>query len=771
MSRTLAFFSSGYLFESDGTAAGTMLVQDVGYPSNITAIGDGGVVFTTELDSDLEAGLFVTDGTANGTVLLNGSFSPFQEAAHFSTANATSLTDFTPLGDGKVLFAGGGGTPSGGTQLWITDGTFAGTTPLVDFGNTYDVNVTYVTPLGNGAAVFDVGGAGATLPGLWATDGTSAGTIRLTAAALTPEAVLDGAAITVAADGNGGTLLGVTDGTLAGTTTIYDFPAGGGVGNSGGVSDFTAIGSSKVLFDASDGQAGEELWVTDGTAAGTVKLAQEAVSAADPTGLDPYDLTRLSGGEVAFLASDGGTGTELWVSDGTAAGTTPITDIDPGASTSVVGGFTPFGAGKALFHVENYTTDTDTLWVTDGTSAGTTPLQTLQGVDGLPPAVSAAALPDGDVLYDVLDGVADTDIWVSDGTAAGTILIAALPQDQTFSAADFSVLPDGRALFSLTGARNEETLWSTDGTAAGTGPLGDLSIDGTVAIATVASSAPAVGGSLSAEAEAALGATLAALAPAGTALNVVEVTGNTASTPVAGDLNAFVVSGAYHNTNLALPAGFPVGYLLDADTGLTDANGGSLLVAIGADDTLQGAAADTLIGGNGNGTLIAGGGAETFFGGSVANFFDLAASFAVANTFGTDTIVGSTASDTVNAAGAPLFFGGSGTTLFNALGSTATLVGGGAETVSAGGANVLLFSGAGGVDFVAGSGASTVVGGAGGNTLTGGAGGTLFFGRLDRRADRHRRRQRHAVFYRHVGRQRCGLGRGRFHHHRVWRQR
>ena len=49
------------------------------------------------------------------------------------------------------------------------------------------------------------------------------------------------------------------------------------------------------------------------------------------SGSVPIDLTNVNG-TLYFAANDGAHGEELWKSDGTAAGTVMVKDIDPGAT-------------------------------------------------------------------------------------------------------------------------------------------------------------------------------------------------------------------------------------------------------------------------------------------------------------------------------------------------------------------------------------------------------------------------------------------------------
>jgi ELWxxDGT repeat protein len=79
-------------------------------------------------------------------------------------------------------------------------------------------------------------------------------------------------------------------------------------------SQMVVIGT-ETYFAANDGTHGTELWKTDGTAAGTVMVADVNPGSG---GSNPGNLTNL-GGKLYFTANDGTHGTELWTSDGTAA--------------------------------------------------------------------------------------------------------------------------------------------------------------------------------------------------------------------------------------------------------------------------------------------------------------------------------------------------------------------------------------------------------------------------------------------------------------------
>jgi ELWxxDGT repeat protein len=124
-----------------------------------------------------------------------------------------------------------------------------------------------------------------------------------------------------------------------------------------------------VLFWPNDGTTGQELWSSDGTAAGTVLVKDINPGpghASDLLPLFPVD------GAVFFSADDGSTGNELWKSDGTTKGTVLIKDITPGSAGSHPWGLANV-SGTLFFTADDGTTGRE-LWKSDGTAAGTSRL-------------------------------------------------------------------------------------------------------------------------------------------------------------------------------------------------------------------------------------------------------------------------------------------------------------------------------------------------------------------------------------------------------------
>ena len=227
---------------------------------------------------------------------------------------------------------------------------------------------------------------------------------------------LDSLLIFVADDGVSGREVWKSDGTPAGTTLVKDINPGAGhsisIQNS-----FPGFGALKntLLFAASDGIIGTELWKTDGTAAGT-NLVKDINPGADNS--FPRDLT-FFGGALYFAADDGTSGRELWKSDGTAAGTMRIKDINPGAGDSSPRDFKSVN-GTLYFRADDGVAGEE-LWKTDGTAAGTV---LVKDINPTGDSVPRRFIDHGGLLYfEADDGASGDELWTSDGTEAGTVQV------------------------------------------------------------------------------------------------------------------------------------------------------------------------------------------------------------------------------------------------------------------------------------------------------------------------------------------------------------
>ncbi len=231
---------------------------------------------------------------------------------------------------------------------------------------------------------------------------------------------------------------------------------------------FVDVGGT-TFFAADDGATGTELWKTDGTAAGTV-LVKDIF--AGTSGAGPTLLTNVSG-TLFFSATDGIDGREVWRSDGTAAGTFLVEDINPGAPDSAPGFLVNMNG--SLFFAANDGANGAELWKSDGTAAGTVlVLDIATGtLDSAPGPLSNL---NGTLVFSAIDAINGREVWKSDGTAAGTVLlkdinpgsVGSLPAVLPATAAGGSAIVGGIGFFQANDGTNGYELWKTDGTAAGT---------------------------------------------------------------------------------------------------------------------------------------------------------------------------------------------------------------------------------------------------------------------------------------------------------------
>jgi len=221
-----------------------------------------------------------------------------------------------------------------------------------------------------------------------------------------------------AIDGVTGFELWVTDGTAQGTHLVKDIIPGSGTASYPRA--LTAVGS-RLFFQVDDGVNGTELWVSDGTSPGTY-----LVKDINPTG-DSEPSDRLGNGEpmtawngrAIFAAEDGVHGRELWVSDGTLAGTFIVRDIRPGSPDGDPWFLTDVGA-FFLFSA-NATGVGRELWRSDGTTATTVLLRDIwPGGNGFPYLLVNV---NGTVFFKADDAPSNDELWKSDGTVSGTVKV------------------------------------------------------------------------------------------------------------------------------------------------------------------------------------------------------------------------------------------------------------------------------------------------------------------------------------------------------------
>lgn len=163
------------------------------------------------------------------------------------------------------------------------------------------------------------------------------------------------------------------------------------------------LAGSFSIFLADDGME-TSVWRTNGTGAGTVLLTRIAAAHAFN---DPVEVV-TGNGLVYFVGPDLGSGKELWVSDGTAAGTLPIGNGGRSPMSLAVDAAT----GRVWFSATDATNGRE-LWRSDGTLASTVRVTQLRpgSANGLPAATKRIApLPSG-VFFAGESNTSGMEVW------------------------------------------------------------------------------------------------------------------------------------------------------------------------------------------------------------------------------------------------------------------------------------------------------------------------------------------------------------------------
>ncbi len=485
------------LWASDGTLAGTYMVKDIHPGSEGSAIGPmvvmGGAAYFTANDGIHGLELWRTDGTADGTTLVRDIMPGLGEGSDPSNA--------TPA-DHWLYFTAS--APGVGAELWRTDGTAAGTTLVRDIvPGVGGIAVTSIRPVGDSAVVMLNDQVHGMEP--WFTDGTSYGTYLLndiytgtsgsyTYVSASAAPLVNGQRYFVASGG-----VWVTDGTPAGSrcfVSMADLTAAQSIyslyggqdglfiiassqltgwglyyaaydgsapqlmhqfwGNSPSSDSDVAVNSNELFFPASD-DYGRELWRSDGTAAGTFRVLD-----INPAGDSAPNHLSVVGGKVFFSASDNRSGMELWSSDGTAGGTARIADINTTSKGSTFGASTAHANGKLFLQ---QTAPVSALWATDGTDAGT--VAVLTWAQASLPANNVLVSSGGRVFFSAA-GASTTDLWASDGTVAGTCCVSSIIGKSQLSVLQLKPFGSGVCFTVYDSTSQTTSLWISDGTTAGT---------------------------------------------------------------------------------------------------------------------------------------------------------------------------------------------------------------------------------------------------------------------------------------------------------------
>jgi ELWxxDGT repeat protein len=484
---TLYFFANvasvaDQLWKTDGTKQGTTRVANFytakfgfsGYAWQLANVNN-------RMFFVLNGQLYTTDGTSDGTVLVKDGF----------TDVPLTLTAFK----GMLYFSADDGN---GRQLWVSDGTNAGTHRVNNNNNIYLNN----DPFNNELNKYTTKGNKLFFPGYSSdNDGSKLCSYDVSDPSNNVEIIKDfvpgkpshnlynlininGAIFfTVYAGTNSDQSLWKSDGTTNGTVLVKDI-------NPGGLNVYFykefKNANGTLLFAFEDNVHGAELWKSDGTEAGTTIVKELVPGVYNSTiyaGAALPEITYVGNNISLFSATDGTSGLELWRTDCTKGGTKLVKDINESTTySSSPGWLTTTGDNGNLIFTAGTFKYGDELWKSNGTEASLVK-------DILPGSAPDLASYPFDLLnvnnttylfasirdttaQNTSDLITAVRLFKTDGTTSGTKIIEAPALQNTISyngyvAATFATCKLYYALVYNFNTSQYE-LWRTDGTKAGT---------------------------------------------------------------------------------------------------------------------------------------------------------------------------------------------------------------------------------------------------------------------------------------------------------------
>jgi ELWxxDGT repeat protein len=464
----LGHFSHGAVPTQDGVM---QRVKDIWldlYPDKFNEL-NGKLVFRATEYNQYGEELWISDGTEAGTMVKD----------IFAGKESSQPVFLKEIGNTLFFLAK---DRIHGQELWKTDGTLAGTVLVRDInpgGASSEVQNIFEV---NGVLYFRARNTEFGLE-LWKSDGTETGTVLIKDIKPGPESsdlrcltVVNGKLYFTAFDSVHLDELWVSDGTEQGTRMVKDIAPG--ASGSSIVSLYNWNGT--LFFNPWDDYHkpgdpytwyghGKELWKSDGTEAGTVMVKDGSAGEASTQ----INYITNSPGMLWYFAHNDASGTELWSSDGTASGTHMVKDMSPGSwDTEFKGQWAPV-QGKLVFVARDYDTSATPhsksgldLWISDGTSAGTVCKDIAAGTKDS--GISFRCLENDKLFLVADDYLHGSELWVSDGTLNGTFMLADINPGELGSNVKILANTNGIVYFTAEDLEHGSSLWKTDGTKSGT---------------------------------------------------------------------------------------------------------------------------------------------------------------------------------------------------------------------------------------------------------------------------------------------------------------
>lgn len=446
------------LYKTDGTLNGTQIVKDInpGFGSDPRDF----IIFNNELYFTAYDGtasnLWKTDGTEIGTVKISDKVQSLSGLIIFNNELYFSGEDNSFI-----------------SQLWKTDGTDAGTMIVKTINTTGSARPADFIIANNTlffSAEDDTNGVE-----LWKTDGTEMGTVLvkninpgINSSTPSFKTVLNNQLLFIADDVVKGNELWKTDGTDAGTVLVKDIETGNA---SITVNDIYKLNNTIALLVAKTATHGYELWKTDGTTVNTT-LIKDINPGAD-SGFNVFSQTTpvLVNNILYFDGNDGTNGSELWKTDGTNAGTVMVkninTDNNIESGNGLVTGLVALN-NNIVFEAFD-TTHNREMWISDGSEAGTTIIKDANPGIGWGAYVETKKAVNNQVFFIGSNGINGFELWKTNGTEAGTNMVKNIEYKPSGSNPLKLTTALGKVFFVADSTQfGGQRLFLTDGTTLGT---------------------------------------------------------------------------------------------------------------------------------------------------------------------------------------------------------------------------------------------------------------------------------------------------------------
>lgn len=407
--------------------------------------------------------LWKTNGTNAGTQLVKD-INPGAASSNDDNTNP----DITASGN-KVFFVADGGV--GAFGLWASDGTSNGTHFVGDFSYGAGVYPSYLTDV-NGSLFFALSyydfNYYTYVNQVWKIDNNEQ---PILIADLTGQGEniqqlknVNGKLFFTFYNYSSGYTLYETDGSIAGSYSV--------VGSYFYNAPLQLTASNNQLYFIADNGSGSTVWVSDGTYGGTYGINNNGINCIATSDAFNRDTFAIVNNVLYFRGTTYDAGNELCKYDeaNPSAGVTMVKDIQPGYNSSYPSFLTNVN-GELFFTIGPAGLDAE-LWKTDGTDAGTKLVKDINpggnnfyyGLTNL----------NGTLVFAFGQNASGFDLWKSSGSAAGTKLVKDINPSVNSSFPQYLTASNGLLLFGANDGINGFELWKSDGSTTGTKMIKDI---------------------------------------------------------------------------------------------------------------------------------------------------------------------------------------------------------------------------------------------------------------------------------------------------------